>query len=348
MKNLHQIELSGYTAKTSEAAYLKLGTTDSYGIEQIQLVTDDAWRDLSITATFVTPESKTQVVVPESGLIDVPHEATAKPMTAESPGVLVFSGTGDGVRRISANLPYLVRDHAPVTGQETEPTPELYAQLIKQVSDASKAAYPRGGLKDQVLTKLSDAERDYAWKAPAGTGLPLIAEEDEGKVLSVVGQTAQWSTMLNIGDSAGSFPPLVNTVRFSEGDPVVELEVINDLTEYSRVFILAQVKPAPENTTQAKYRCTNTQNQALTAFDKTFTTKTAKQYVWICLIKTQISIMYMGPDNSGGLHNYSNTPNVAMCNFGVDVSRWTGALKLTTDDSSWNFGPGTEIYIFAD
>lgn len=209
MKNLHQIELSGYTAKTSEAAYLKLGTTDSYGIEQIQLVTDDAWRDLSITATFVTPESKTQVVVPESGLIDVPHEATAKPMTAESPGVLVFSGTGDGVRRISANLPYLVRDHAPVTGQETEPTPELYAQLIKQVSDASKAAYPRGGLKDQVLTKLSDAERDYAWKDPAGTGLPLIAEEDEGKVLSVVGQTAQWTE--NPNDKAKEWKLLIDT-----------------------------------------------------------------------------------------------------------------------------------------
>lgn len=50
------------------------------------------------------------------------------------------------------------------------PDPDLYNKLLSQVGEAAKSAYPKGGLKGQVLTKMSDADKDFDWSDVGGTG----------------------------------------------------------------------------------------------------------------------------------------------------------------------------------
>ncbi|HIZ47653.1 MAG TPA: hypothetical protein H9810_02905, partial [Candidatus Gemmiger excrementavium] len=112
-KIIHTITINRYSAKAVGCALqLVLGTYGSYGIEQLQIYTDETWDGLLITANFVTRNGVTSVVVPSSGLIDVPPEATASP----GMGNIVIDGTADGQRIYSVNVPYIVLDHADVDG----------------------------------------------------------------------------------------------------------------------------------------------------------------------------------------------------------------------------------------
>lgn len=52
---VHTIKLSGY--KASPGA-LQFGTVGSYGIEQMQFVLGDDWKDFAIIATFTNPQKK--------------------------------------------------------------------------------------------------------------------------------------------------------------------------------------------------------------------------------------------------------------------------------------------------
>lgn len=137
---VQSITLSGYSAQTAAGGPLRLGTWDSYGIEQLQINPGPEWTGLTITATFVTPNSSTRVVVPASSLINVPPEATAQALTVGSPGVIVFSGVSDGVQRISTNAYYVVSNHAPVEGDAPAPTPGPWEQFVAQVQQNANAA----------------------------------------------------------------------------------------------------------------------------------------------------------------------------------------------------------------
>lgn len=46
------------------------------------------------------------------------------------------------------------------------PTPDVYEQMLQYVDQAAKSAYPKGGTTNQVLTKLSNEEKDYDWRDP--------------------------------------------------------------------------------------------------------------------------------------------------------------------------------------
>lgn len=138
--NIQTVALSGYKASVQGAQYLRLGTWDSYGIEQLQIVPGPEWGGLVIKAVFVTPAGATPVVVPDSGLIDVPPEATAQALTTGSPGMIVFSGVTAGVQRITCNLLYLVSDHAPIDGTAPEPTPDQWAQFVAMVQQYAQQA----------------------------------------------------------------------------------------------------------------------------------------------------------------------------------------------------------------
>lgn len=133
------IYLSDYTAHSKDCV-LRLGTWDSYGIEQLQVIPGPGWEGLTITATFVTPSGSTRVLVPQDGLLTVPPEATAHPLPTGVKGKLVFAGVADGVQRVTANVLYLVTDHAPVEGEDSHPTPSEFAQFVAQVKDDAAAA----------------------------------------------------------------------------------------------------------------------------------------------------------------------------------------------------------------
>jgi hypothetical protein len=52
---MHVIKLNGYNATTENGEKLELGTFDSYGEEQLQIVEAPDWVNLSVIATFNPP-----------------------------------------------------------------------------------------------------------------------------------------------------------------------------------------------------------------------------------------------------------------------------------------------------
>lgn len=133
-----EITLSGYTA-SHNGRTLKLGTWDSHGVEQFKIIPGDGWDGLTITATFVTPQYRKRVLVPDDGIIDVPSEATAMPLTMKSPGKIVFSGVTDGVQRITGNVNFTVDDHEEIEGSEPQPTPSEWEQFVARVEDSASS-----------------------------------------------------------------------------------------------------------------------------------------------------------------------------------------------------------------
>jgi hypothetical protein len=105
---MHVIKLNGYNATTENGEKLELGTFDSYGEEQLQIVKATDWENLSVIATFnPTNKKPVQVAVDSStGVIKVPKEATAD---SYGVGTIVFIGFADGVQRISSDVEYIVR-----------------------------------------------------------------------------------------------------------------------------------------------------------------------------------------------------------------------------------------------
>lgn len=163
------INLDGYSASTPNSLFLHLGTCDSYGIEQLQIITGPEWQGLTITATFSADGTALAppIVVPENGIIDVPPGATARALPAYAPGVIVFRGVSDGVQRISTNILYIVLNHGPVDGTAPAPTPSEWEQYIQQVQEIINAAVPPEGTAGYVLTKTEDGTE---WAEPQGGG----------------------------------------------------------------------------------------------------------------------------------------------------------------------------------
>lgn len=163
---MQTIRLNGYTA-AAPVPLLRLGTRDSFGIERLQVAPGAEWEGLALTATFVTPAGSTRMVVNEDGTVEVPAAATAAALTPETPGRIVFAGTGAGVQRITADLPYLVTDHAAVEGDTPAPEPSAWEQYVTRMQQALDAVVPPTGNPGQVLTKTSEGN---VWTYPSGGG----------------------------------------------------------------------------------------------------------------------------------------------------------------------------------
>lgn len=163
---MQTIQLNGYTAAAPQPL-LRLGTRDSYGTEQLQILPGEDWQGLAVTATFVTPEGATRMVVPEDGVLHVPPEATACTLTADAPGRIVFAGVAQGVQRITADLGFLVSDHAPVEGDASAPTPSEWEQYLTRMQAVVNEAVPPAGNPGQVLTK---TDQGNIWTYPSGGG----------------------------------------------------------------------------------------------------------------------------------------------------------------------------------
>lgn len=54
---MHVIKLDGYNATTENGEKLELGTFDSFGEEQLQIVKAPDWANLSVIATFNPPNA---------------------------------------------------------------------------------------------------------------------------------------------------------------------------------------------------------------------------------------------------------------------------------------------------
>ena len=171
---VHEIQLDGYCARFSGVgARLQLGTYGSYGIEQLHIELGESWQGLVVYANFVTADGTTPVLVPESGLVDVPPEATAKPGT----GNIVLDGTSDGVRIYSVDIPYLMLKHSALTGEAPAPTPDKWQQFVAEVKQYADLA--------QKSAKSAAKSAELAQQAANEAGWFYVYIADDGHLYMV-------------------------------------------------------------------------------------------------------------------------------------------------------------------
>ena len=174
MAIVHEIQLDGYCARFSGVgARLQLGTYGSYGIEQLHIELGESWQGLVVYANFVTADGTTPVLVPESGLVDVPPEATAKPGT----GNIVLDGTSDGVRIYSVDIPYLMLKHSALTGEAPAPTPDKWQQFVAEVKQYADLA--------QKSAKSAAKSAELAQQAANEAGWFYVYIADDGHLYMV-------------------------------------------------------------------------------------------------------------------------------------------------------------------
>ena len=177
---MHVIKLDGYNATVDNGVKLELGTFDSFGEEQLQIVKAPDWVNLSVIATFNPPNRKPVQAVVDSvtGVIKVPKEATAGWYGV---GTIVFVGLADGVQRISSDVEYIVRRHSNASGTEpAEPTPSVVEQILTEAqnanvtsAEAKKTATDAKDIAQSVRTdadngKFNGAKGDTGAKGDAG------------------------------------------------------------------------------------------------------------------------------------------------------------------------------------
>lgn len=225
-KIIHQIQVDGYCARFGgKWGRLQLGTFGSYGIEQLQITLGDSWTDLMVYANFVTADGTTPVLVPESGLVDVPPEATAKP----GMGNIVLDGTADGVRIYSVDIPYIMLNHSDLSGEAPAPTPDRWEQYVADVKGYADAAAESAKQAQESVNTVSGAV-----KAVEDAETKALSDIDTAKTGAVQGvQEAQKSGVLAVQDAehkaVGAVNDTADTRRQELGDiashpPVPNLE----------------------------------------------------------------------------------------------------------------------------
>lgn len=160
---MQTITLKGYGTNIPPYEAIELGTYDSYGVEQLQIVPAHGWENLSIIASFFPPSGAEpiKVAVLSSGIIDVPPGATAK---QSGKGIIVFAGYKANTQLISTNVAYNIRDHKDIaSGDPVCPTPSVVDQIMNAAKaaqeDAEKAAQDASEAKTSANKSQENAEK---------------------------------------------------------------------------------------------------------------------------------------------------------------------------------------------
>ena len=200
---LHEIRVNGYAAEADGP--LDLGTWGSYGTDLLHFTFDAAWDDLTKSVTFSTDGYTGEAVtllLPESGLVEVPQQATAAHTVC---GRITVLGTCAGVQRISADLPYQTRNHSAVPGQAPQSLPSAFEEISTAAERASSRAQSAddadaGAFQGEKLTYADLTEQDKAdLRRPA-----LEAAAAANKAVAGLGQT-----LLRYGVQVGQIGEIV-------------------------------------------------------------------------------------------------------------------------------------------
>lgn len=198
---MHVIKLNGYNATTENGEKLELGTFDSYGEEQLQIVKAPDWVNLSVIATFNPPNKKPVQVVVDSvtDIIKVPKEATAN---LYGVGTIVFVGLADGVQRISADVEYIVRKHSNASGTEpAEPTPDLLQQVLTLSKDAQTAAKNAEHSAKNAAKDAADTVKPYKEEAVRAATAAALSEKNAAESKTTAQEAAERATQAGIAAS---------------------------------------------------------------------------------------------------------------------------------------------------
>lgn len=155
---------------------IELGTKDSYGIENIRIVQGDGWSGLETLAVFHAPGgSATKKTVGADGVLEVPAEATAD---KAGRGKIVFLGLADGVQRISVDLPYSIRDHADIDGDNPgTPTPDVVQQILENSNNAVRVAQAARDAAENAHRAAEDAAIKAGEEAGGAAASAAAAKE---------------------------------------------------------------------------------------------------------------------------------------------------------------------------
>lgn len=179
--NTHSIELDGYYARSRGSSTIYLGTAGSHGNEQLQVTQGKGWEGLTIQVVF--HPSKVAVHLPANGLLDVPWEATAQPLSMMQ-GRIVFQGFDQDRLVNSTDLAYTVASHSPALGRDEEPyTPGIVEGVLNQMAADKDAIL-------QAAQQTGQAKDAAAASADAAAGSAAKAQQNAGAANTSAGQAA--------------------------------------------------------------------------------------------------------------------------------------------------------------
>lgn len=201
---MHEIELNGYEAKVTGAPYLMFGTRGSYGIERLHVTASQEWTGLAVTVTFCPPgKTPVRVVLGDDNCIDVPPEATAN-ATRDLPGVVVFTGVADGVRRYSNNVMYRVEEHAGEKDAEGGITPSIVDQILAETRGDRVAAAESANAADASAQAAAASAKSAEDASNAALTAIETAETDAVQAVENAGTQASDTAVKKVEDTKDS------------------------------------------------------------------------------------------------------------------------------------------------
>lgn len=199
---VHEVELAGYDVKYAGDGTLTLGTWDSYGIERLHITADSDWDGLTILATFRIGSTSVRALMDGEGMVEVPPEATSE----ASSGVIVFSGTDGEMLRVSRNLRYKVLDHDPIDGEDSQPTPSEWEQLVGRVDEAKKSANESAKRAEQSADSAagSATAADASARQAAASAAAAARSAEEASTSAVAASNSESSALESKNAASGS------------------------------------------------------------------------------------------------------------------------------------------------
>lgn len=179
--NTHSIDLIRYRAQSRGNSTIYLGTAGSHGNEQLQVTQGKGWEGLTVQVVF--HPCKVAVQLPANGVLDVPWEATAQPLTALQ-GRIVFQGFDQDRLVNSTDLAYTVASHSPALGRDEQPyTPGIVEGVLNQMAADKDAIL-------QAAQQTGQAKEAAAASAAAAASSAANAQQSAGAANTSVGQAA--------------------------------------------------------------------------------------------------------------------------------------------------------------
>jgi hypothetical protein len=129
-----EITLNGYHATAGREQCLMLGTAGSRGNERLHIVRGTGWKDLTVKMTFYP--CGVELYLPEGDEVDVPWEATTKPVPLHQ-GKIVFNGIAQDRVLNTTDLEYTVCDHSSADGNAPQnATASVWQQWVEDAGEA--------------------------------------------------------------------------------------------------------------------------------------------------------------------------------------------------------------------
>lgn len=240
----HEIYLNRYMAQPEDlASYLKLGTAESHGNEQLLLHPGTDWQGLVLTATFHPPGGGEAVrMLAVENLVDVPPEATA----TAGMGQIVFAGLVDGARRISCNLTYRVQAHEGAEGgAEAAVTPSVLEQAVLAAAASAKAAAESAEAAAASAENIDASEAAAAASAAAAAasaGKAAASETTAGERAAAAAMSAEAAEKSRVAAEAAAqnaADAAEDAIKIHNADPYAHPGILVDMQELSeRIFVL--------------------------------------------------------------------------------------------------------------